>query len=50
MAHEGWDSLTIDMQHGTVDYPNALKMLQAISTTDVVPMALELIGMNLDKL
>ena len=39
MANEGWDSLTIDIQHGAVDYPNALQMLQAISTTDVVPMA-----------
>ena len=39
MAHQGWDSLTIDMQHGVVDYPNALQMLQAISTTDVTPMA-----------
>ena len=39
MAHQGWDSLTIDMQHGAVDYPNALQMLQAISTTDTVPMA-----------
>ena len=39
MAHQGWDSLTIDMQHGVVDYPSALQMLQGISTTDVVPMA-----------
>ncbi len=39
MAHQGWDSLTIDMQHGVIDYPNALQMLQAISTTEVVPMA-----------
>ena len=39
MANQGCDSLTIDMQHGAVDYPNALQMLQAISTTDVVPMA-----------
>ena len=39
MANQNWDSLTIDMQHGVVDYPNALQMLQAISTTDVVPMA-----------
>ncbi len=39
MAHQGWDSLTIDMQHGAIDYPNALQMLQAISTTEVVPMA-----------
>ena len=33
MAHQGWDSLTIDMQHG------AISQFQAISTTDVVPMA-----------
>ena len=39
MANQGWDSLTIDMQHGVVDYPNALQMLQAISTTDTIPMA-----------
>ena len=39
MAHQGWDSLTIDMQHGLVDYSNALPMLQAISTTDVTPLA-----------
>ena len=38
MAHQGWDSLTIDMQHGVIDYSHALQMLQAISTTDVVPM------------
>ncbi len=38
MAHMGWDSLTVDMQHGVVDYPNALQMLQAISTTETVPM------------
>lgn len=38
MAHAGWDSLTIDMQHGLIDYHDALSMLQAISTTDVVPM------------
>ena len=24
MAHQGWDSLTIDLQHGLVDYTNAL--------------------------
>ncbi len=39
MAHQGWDSLTIDMQHGLVDYTNALPMLQGISTTDTVPLA-----------
>ena len=39
MSHMGWDSVTIDMQHGVIDYPNALQMLQAISSTDAVPMA-----------
>ena len=38
MAHAGWDSLTIDMQHGPVDYASLVQMLQAISTTDTVPV------------
>ena len=38
MAHQGFDSITIDMQHGAVDYQVALTMLQAISTTDVIPL------------
>src|ERR687892_410219 len=38
MAHAGWDSLTIDMQHGPVDYGSLVPMLQAISTTDTVPI------------
>ena len=39
MAHQGFDSLVIDMQHGVVDYQTAVTMLQAISTTPVVPLA-----------
>ena len=39
MAQQGWDSLTIDLQHGVVDYSSALQMFQAISTTETVPMA-----------
>ena len=39
MAHQGFDSLTVDMQHGVVDYQVAVTMLQAISTTPVVPLA-----------
>ena len=39
MAHQGWDSLTVDMQHGLVDYTNALPMMQTLSTTDVTPLA-----------
>lgn len=37
-AHQGWDSVTIDLQHGPVDFQAALPMLQAISTTSAVPM------------
>ena len=39
MSHQGWDSVTIDMQHGLIDYSNAANMLQAISTTDTTPLA-----------
>jgi 4-hydroxy-2-oxoheptanedioate aldolase len=39
MSQQGWDSLTIDMQHGLVDYTNALPMLQTISASDVTPLA-----------
>jgi 4-hydroxy-2-oxoheptanedioate aldolase len=39
MANQNWDSLTLDMQHGVVDYSHAISMLQAISTTEVVPLA-----------
>jgi 4-hydroxy-2-oxoheptanedioate aldolase len=38
MAHQGWDSLTIDMQHGVIDYAAMVTMLQAISTTPTVPV------------
>ena len=39
MAHQGWDSCTIDMQHGVIDYSSALPMLQSISSTNVTPLA-----------
>ena len=38
MAHQGWVALTIDLQHGVVDYAAMLGMLQAISTTNTVPI------------
>ena len=38
MAHQGWDSLTIDLQHGVVDYQAAIAMLTAISTTPTMPV------------
>lgn len=39
MAHAGWDSLTVDLQHGLADYQAAVTMFQAIATTDTVPLA-----------
>ncbi|MCH8994023.1 MAG: 2,4-dihydroxyhept-2-ene-1,7-dioic acid aldolase [Chloroflexi bacterium] len=37
MAHQGFDWLCIDMQHGVIDYQSAVGMLQAISTTETIP-------------
>ncbi len=39
MAHQGFDSMTVDMQHGMMSYETAVTMFQAISTTNVMPMA-----------
>ena len=33
MASHDYDSLTIDLQHGLVDYQTALTMLQAMNST-----------------
>lgn len=38
MAHQGWDSLTVDLQHGLIDYQVMVSMLQAISTTATTPV------------
>jgi 4-hydroxy-2-oxoheptanedioate aldolase len=38
MAQAGWDSLCVDLQHGAIDYQTAVTMLQAISTTDTMPL------------
>jgi 4-hydroxy-2-oxoheptanedioate aldolase len=38
MAHQGFESVTVDLQHGPVDFQAALGMLTAISTTAAVPM------------
>ena len=39
MANVGWDAVTVDMQHGLHNIETAIQMMQAISTTDAVPMA-----------
>jgi 4-hydroxy-2-oxoheptanedioate aldolase len=39
MAGLGWDAVTVDMQHGVIDYQVAVTMFQAISITSATPMA-----------
>lgn len=39
MAGAGWDALVVDLQHGVVDYPAAVSMLQAMAAKPVIPMA-----------
>ncbi len=38
MAAQGYDSITIDMQHGIVGYDGAVPMLQAMRASGVTPM------------
>ena len=38
IAHQGWDSITVDTQHGVVDYPDMVAMLTAVATTPAVPL------------
>ncbi|WP_374633437.1 HpcH/HpaI aldolase/citrate lyase family protein [Ferrovibrio sp.] len=38
MAQAGWDSLTIDMQHGTADYADLLGLLPIIEKAGIAPM------------
>lgn len=39
MAAQGYDSVSIDIQHGALDYAAALTMFQAMRGSGVVPMA-----------
>jgi 4-hydroxy-2-oxoheptanedioate aldolase len=39
MAEAGYDALTVDVQHGALDYSDALAMLQAMRASGVFPMA-----------
>lgn len=39
LAHVGFDTVTIDLQHGAIDYAAAFSMLQAISTSTATPLA-----------
>ena len=39
VSRQGFDAITLDLQHGINDYSNAVPMLQAIATCDATPMA-----------
>ncbi len=39
MAGQGYDSVTIDLQHGLIDYQKALSMLQAMNGSSAIPFA-----------
>lgn len=38
MSKMGWDSITIDIQHGLSDYSSSINMLQAISKSNSTPI------------
>lgn len=38
LAEQGYDSITIDMQHGILSYKDVVPMLQAMRASDVVPL------------
>jgi 4-hydroxy-2-oxoheptanedioate aldolase len=38
MGHQGYDSVTVDLQHGMIGFEAAVAMLQAISSTPAVPL------------
>ena len=39
MSMMGWDSITIDLQHGQNDYQSSISMLQSISGSNTTPFA-----------
>ncbi len=38
LTHQGWDSITVDTQHGVVGYSEMVAMLTAVATTPAVPL------------
>ena len=38
VAHQGFDAVTVDCQHGMIGFETAITMLQAISTTPAIPL------------
>lgn len=38
LGYQGYDAVTVDLQHGMIDFASALAMLQALSATPAVPL------------
>ena len=38
VGHSGFDSVTVDLQHGMIGFETAISMLQAISATPAIPL------------
>lgn len=38
LAYQGWDSITVDTQHGVVGYAEMVAMLTAVATTPTTPL------------
>ncbi len=38
VGHQGYDAVTVDLQHGLIDFAAALSMLQALSSTPATPL------------
>ncbi len=38
VGHQGYDAVTVDLQHGLIDFAAALTMLQALSSTPATPL------------
>nr|CBA30051.1 hypothetical protein Csp_A15220 [Curvibacter putative symbiont of Hydra magnipapillata] len=39
LGHTGFDSVTVDLQHGVFGFDTAVQLLQAISSTPAIPIA-----------
>ena len=39
VSRQGFDAITLDLQHGINDYTSAVPMLQALAASDATPMA-----------
>src|SRR3546814_18816990 len=38
IAHQGFDAATVDCQHGMIGFETAIALLQAISSTNAIPL------------